>query len=74
MSGTSLFKRETPHPAPFPVSLTERFCKLVNGIIGDPFAGSGTVGVAAHNLGYPFLLSNASASYKEMFSRSMLWK
>lgn len=47
------------HSAAFPVGLPEWFIKLfsdVDDIVLDPFAGSGTTGIAARNLGRKFCL------------------
>ena len=56
-----------PHPAPFPLELARRMAKLIDGPIADPFAGSGTIGIAAMELGLPYLLNDNSPEYKEMF-------
>ena len=58
-----------PHPAPFPLALAERMCMLADGPVADPFAGSGTVGVACARLGLPYYLSDADTSgeYRQMF-------
>ena len=54
------------HPAPFPVELAERLIRLY-GYPGchvlDPFAGSGTVGVAARKLGCRATLVDIDADY-----------
>ncbi len=54
------------HPAPFPVELAERLIRLY-GYPGchvlDPFAGSGTVGVAARQLGCQATLLDIDAGY-----------
>lgn len=63
------FETNNPHPAPFPVALAERMIKLVDGLVVDPFAGSGTVGVAAQKLGYPYLLNDKCTEYRDMFYR-----
>jgi DNA modification methylase len=47
-------KDKTGHPAPFPVTLAARPIVTTcprGGIVYDPFAGSGTVGVATYRLG-----------------------
>ena len=56
-----------PHPAPFPLSLAIRMAKLIDGPIADPFAGSGTMGMAALELGLPYKLNDLSPEYREMF-------
>ncbi len=54
------------HPAPFPVELVRRLVQFY-GYRGchvlDPFAGSGTVGVAARQLGFDATLMEFSADY-----------
>lgn len=57
----------TPHPAPFPLELATRMAKMVDGIIADPFAGSGTVAIAAIDLGLPYLMNDISPEYQAMF-------
>lgn len=57
-----------PHPAPFPLELAFRFAKLIDGPIADPFAGSGTVGIAALELKLPYLLNDLSPNYRKMFN------
>lgn len=64
-----------PHPAPFPLALANRMAKLIDGPIADPFAGSGTMGIAAMELGYPYLLNDLSPEYKAMFyARKEKWE
>ena len=58
-----------PHPAPFPLELALRMAKLVDGPIADPFAGSGTVGMAAMELGLPYFLNDLSPDYRNMFRK-----
>ena len=62
------FENHNPHPAPFPLALAERMVKTVNGPIADPFAGSGTVGIAADALGFPYYLNDHSAEYRGLFA------
>ena len=57
------------HPAPFPVELVTRlahFYAFPGAHILDPFAGSGTVGVAAKRLGCQATLIELSADYCEL--------
>ena len=61
------FEVNNPHPAPFPVVLAERMVKLVGGAVADPFAGSGTVGVAAERVGCAYYLNDMHEPYREMF-------
>ena len=65
------FEVGNPHPAPFPLGLAERMAKTVNGPICDPFAGSGTVGIAARSLGYDYYLNDIAWEYKEMFEQRL---
>ncbi len=48
------------HPTVKPLALMEYLCKLVQppegGLLLDPFAGSGTTGLAAQRLEYDFVL------------------
>ena len=56
-----------PHPAPFPIELALRMCKLVDAPVADPYAGSGTTGLAAESLDLPYYLNDLSVEYKQMF-------
>ena len=57
-----------PHPAPFPVALAERMVIAGNGgAVADPYAGSGTTGIAAHRLGVPFYLGDLATAYEQQF-------
>jgi len=50
--------KNNPHPAPFPEELVERCivaCCPKNGIVLDPFMGSGTSALVAQNLGRNFI-------------------
>jgi site-specific DNA-methyltransferase (adenine-specific)/site-specific DNA-methyltransferase (cytosine-N4-specific) len=54
------------HPAVFPVELPAFFIRLLSpagGLVVDPFAGSGTTGVAAWNEGRSFVLIDNNAEY-----------
>ena len=56
-----------PHPAPFPVDLIERIVSSTYAnIVLDPFMGSGTTAVAAHNQGRDFIGIDISEEYCEM--------
>ena len=61
------FETKNPHPAPFPVPLALRMAKLIDGPLADPFAGSGTMGIAAMEIGVPYLLNDLSEEYQQMF-------
>ncbi len=66
------FETGNPHPAPFPLELARRLVKTVDGVVLDPFAGSGTIGVAASELGYDYLLNDSCEKYKTMFEDRIL--
>lgn len=54
------------HPTVKPIKLMEYLIKLITppgGIILDPFAGSGTTGIAAANLGFDFIGIELNAEY-----------
>ncbi|MGH7600373.1 MAG: DNA-methyltransferase, partial [bacterium] len=54
------------HPAVFPVELPLFFIKLLcpeNGMVADPFAGSGTTGIAALSLGRHCILLDNNVQY-----------
>ena len=63
------FALDNPHPAPFPLELALRMATVIDGPLADPFAGSGTMGMAAIQLGLPFTLNDISPAYKRMFQR-----
>lgn len=42
--------------------------KFVDGLIVDPFAGSGTIGIAAIDLGLPYIINDISPEDQEMFN------
>ena len=59
-------KKRVNHPAPFPLELPRRLIKFYSycgNVILDPFGGSGTVGLAALELGRHFILIDSSADY-----------
>lgn len=56
----------TSHPARFPVGLPTFFIKLLTQpgqLVFDPFAGTGTTGLAAEQLGRRWLLTELDAAY-----------
>lgn len=60
------------HPTVKPIKLMEYLCRLVtppNGIILDPFMGSGSTGVAAKNLGFNFIGCEMNEEYLEIAKR-----
>lgn len=57
------------HPTVKPVKLMEYLVRLItppNGLVLDPFMGSGTTGIAAKNLGFHFLGIEKDPSYMEI--------
>ena len=59
-------KGKNNHPTVKPVKLMEYLVKLVTrqgGVVLDPFAGSGSTGVAAKNLGMKYILIEREAEY-----------
>jgi site-specific DNA-methyltransferase (adenine-specific)/site-specific DNA-methyltransferase (cytosine-N4-specific) len=62
----ALVGKNKGHPAVFPVDLPLFFIKLLcpeNGLVVDPFAGSGTTGIAALSLGRSCLLLDNNLTY-----------
>ena len=60
--------RRIGHPAPFPVELPRRLIELYSyrdDVVLDPFAGSGTTGVAALDAGRRFVGFDLNAGYVE---------
>lgn len=67
-------KTKTEHPCEFPVKLVENCLKLQGlrqGIVFDPFAGSGTTGRAAVNLGLDYLLTEISKDYCDIIKKRL---
>lgn len=66
--------RNVGHPAAYPVSLPDFFIKLLcppNGLVIDPFAGSGTTGVAALQAGRNCLLIDNKREYCDVALRRL---
>ncbi len=64
----ALVGKNKGHPAVFPVELPSFFIKLLcppNGLVVDPFGGSGTTGVAALLLGRESIIIDNNAKYFE---------
>lgn len=62
------------HPAVFPVALAERvirYWSFEDDVVLDPFAGVGTVGVAAAALGRRFVLSELEPRYVRVMRRDL---
>jgi site-specific DNA-methyltransferase (adenine-specific)/site-specific DNA-methyltransferase (cytosine-N4-specific) len=61
-----LVEKNKGHPAVFPVELPQFFIKLMcpeNGLVVDPFAGSGTTGIASLTLGRNCVLIDNNFQY-----------
>ena len=58
---------KNPHPAPFPVELASKCIRAAKeGIVLDPFMGSGTTAVAAEMAGLDWIGIEQSAKYVKM--------
>lgn len=67
-------KTRLGHPAPFPVDLAANLIRLyawLGARVLDPFAGSGTVGIAAQELGCCADLIDVDAGYCELAARRL---
>lgn len=67
-SATSSAKKNT-HPTVKPIALMEYLCTLItpkNGIVLDPFMGSGSTGIGATNLGFKFIGIELEPEYYEI--------
>ncbi len=59
--------KQNPHPAPFPVELASRCIESTeNGLVLDPFMGSGTTAIAAERLGRKWIGIEKSQQYIKM--------
>ncbi len=71
-------KIKNDHPTVKPLKLIEYLCKLTKtptgGIILDPFAGSGTMGVAAIKTQRPFILIEKEPKYIEIINQRLNYK
>lgn len=64
------------HPTVKPIDLMQWLCRLVTppgGTVLDPFAGSGTTGVAAYLEGFDAVLIEREAPYLEDIHRRIAW-
>ncbi|MFM6434456.1 MAG: DNA methyltransferase, partial [Microcystis panniformis] len=66
------------HPAAFPVELAEKvitYYSFKGDVVLDPFAGSGTVGLAATSLDRRFVLFESNFNYIELMQQTIpRWK
>ncbi len=70
----ALVGKNKGHPAVFPVDLPLFFIKLLcpeNGLVVDPFGGSGTTGIAALSLGRKCVLIDNNLQYCEEATRRL---
>jgi len=62
--------RDNKHPAPFPIELAQRCIAATNeGVVLDPFMGSGTTGVACVQTGRDFIGIEIDPTYFEIATR-----
>ncbi len=60
-------EKKNGHPAPFPVELASRCIESVDdGLVLDPFMGSGTTAIAAESNGRPWIGIDVSQKYCDM--------
>ena len=59
------------HEAPFPMELAQRMVLMVDGAVLDPFAGSGTVGLAALTQGKDYYLVDCAERNRDMFEERL---
>jgi len=66
-------KDKTSHPCQMPIEVMENIIKLIpkDKIIVDPFAGSGTTGIACKNLGRNFILIEKEPEYIEIINKRL---
>lgn len=67
-------ENKNPHPAPFPLELPRRILattKAGNGVVLDPFGGSGTTGVACLKSGRRCILIEKDARYIPIIRRRL---
>ena len=65
---------ENIHPTVKSTALMEYFIKLItppNGMVLDPFSGSGTTGVASKNLGFNYTLIERVQEYIEIINQRL---
>ncbi len=67
-------KKNNPHPCPIPLEVARRIILLTTkkgDLVVDPFAGSGTVLIAAKMLGRRYLGFDVDAGYVEYADRKL---
>ncbi len=75
IDGSPAGRRGNFHPTVKPVELMRHLCRLVTppgGLVLDPFAGSGTTGMAAAMEGFRFIGIERDADYAEIAKRRIL--
>jgi site-specific DNA-methyltransferase (adenine-specific) len=66
--------RQNSHPTVKPIKLMRYLCRLItppNGIVLDPFMGSGSTGLAAREEGFDFIGIEREAEYFEIAKRRL---
>jgi len=64
---------ERKHPCPRPVDVVEQIIdNFSTGIVLDPFAGSGTTGVACQNLNRQFILIEKEQEYIDIINKRLI--
>jgi len=61
--------RKNVHPTVKPLALLQYLCRLITppgGVVLDPFAGSGSTGIAAHNEGFDYYLIEIDPEYDDI--------
>jgi site-specific DNA-methyltransferase (adenine-specific) len=65
-------ERDNKHPAPFPIELAQRcISATIEGVVFDPFMGSGTTAVAAEILGREWIGAEISNDYCKMTEKRL---
>ena len=68
-----LKRKETGHPATFPIEIVKRILEICNGkLVLDPFMGSGTTGIACKELGRNFIGMEIEPKYFEIAKRRIM--
>lgn len=69
-------KEKTDHPCQMPLEVMKRICAILpeDYLIVDPFAGSGTTGVACKELGRNFILIEKDPKYIEIINHRVFNK
>ena len=64
--------RDNKHPAPFPIELAQRcISATIEGVVFDPFMGSGTTAIAAEVLNREWIGAEISPNYCKMAEKRL---